>query len=191
MELTTEQRTTIKRAGIASVVIALVSVGSFTAGRFSAPLKVETREVERFSVLDLKTEDITRGMSFTKVDQRVIYKNIVTTVAESHDAGTVTTITDTSIERYGGALDGFVTEQEARVEVVHADREVLVEKTVTLQPDWRIGVLAGASLREPLIPIASSLVLGVSIERRIAGGFGCGAWLLTAGAAGAICSIAF
>ena len=52
-------------------------------------------------------------------------------------------------------------------------------------------MLVGASLREPLVPIAGPLVLGASVERRIVGGLSAGAWLNTVGAAGASVSLEF
>ena len=50
-------------------------------------------------------------------------------------------------------------------------------------------MLVGASLREPLLPVAGPLVLGASLERRIVGGLSAGAWLNTVGAAGASLSV--
>lgn len=185
MELTAEQRTNLKRTGIAIAVLVLVSVGSFTAGRFSAPLEVKTVEVERWKTLDIKTEDITRGMTFATEVKRTVYKNVVTTVSATPDAGTTTTITDNSIEHVSENTNGSATESERRVEVVEVEREVVREKIVTLRPNWRVGVLVGASLREPLLPIAGPLVAGPHAELRIAQSpFMVGVWVLTAGSAG-------
>jgi hypothetical protein len=146
-------------------------VAGFGVGRQTSPARVEYR------TLDLKTEDIIRGMTFAKKVEVTRWRNVVTTIT---DAGT--TITDRTIEREGSSETRAETEQLKRVEYVERER------VVTARPDWRVGVLAGASLREPLIPIAGPLVLGVTAERRIAGPFSCGLWINTVGAAGAVCS---
>ncbi len=188
MELTAGQRTNLKRTGIAIAVLVLASVGSFTAGRFSAPLEVKTLEIEKIVYKSLTTEDITRGMSFTKSENRTVYRNVVTTVYVSPDAGTTTTIADNSIEHVGALEEGSVTETEARTEIVTAEREVLREKIVTLRPDWRVSGLVGASIQPPFVPIAGPLVFGLSGERRIIGGVSAGLWINTFGAIGAVVS---
>lgn len=188
--LTPEQTTWAKRGGAALAVLLLL-VLAFSAGRFSAPLQVQEREVEKLVYRDLSTEDITRGYTFTRVEQRTVYRNVVTTITVTPDAGTVTTTADNTVEHYGGQLDGAVTEQEARVELVQAEREVLVEKIATLRPDWRVGAQVGASLQPPALVIAGPLVLGASVERRILGGVSAGLWANTAGAGGASVSVEF
>lgn len=187
MELTTEQRTNLKRTLIAIAVLVLVSVGSFSAGRFSAPLEVKTLEVEKVVYQSLMTEDVTRGMSFTKVEQRTVYKNVVTTVVETPDVGTITTVSDNSIEKFGASETGTATETESRTETIVVEREVIKEKTVTLQPDWSVGVLVGTSfdvLDKPFLPIAGPLIVGLEAERRIVGGFYLGVWLTNDSAGG-------
>lgn len=182
--LTPEQRTNLKRTGIAIAVLVLVAVGAFSAGRFSAPLEVKTIEVDRWKTLGLTTEDITRNMTFAKEVQKTVWKNVVTTIVVTPDAGTTTTIADNSIERIGSTENVTVIEQEARTSVVTEERERIVEKTMTLQPDWSVGVIVGVSFNQPFLPISGPLIIGVEGERRIIGGFYLGGWLTNNSAGG-------
>lgn len=176
------------RRRLALVLVALVSLGiGLAAGRFLAPERVQVKEVDRWQTLDLSVQDITRGMTFARTVERTVWRNVTTTITP--DAGTV--IVDRTVEREGATESGAATETEARVEVVTAERERIVEKTVTLRPDWRVGVLAGASLREPWLPIAGPLVLGVQVDRRIVGGLSLGVWVNTFGAAGGALTLEF
>ncbi len=48
----------------------------------------------------------------------------------------------------------------------------------TLRPNWRVGVLVGASFQAPLLPISGPLVIGAEAQYRIAGGLWAGLWTL-------------
>ncbi len=160
------------RKGVVLGLVALVLCAlAFSAGRFSAPEQV------RWQTLDLKTEDITRGFTFARTVTRTVYRNVITTVT---DAGT--TIADNSIEHEGEASTGTETETAKRAELVER------EQTVTLRPEWRVSGQVGASLVTPAIPITGSLVVGVSVERRIIGGVSAGLWGNTVGAGGVVVS---
>lgn len=174
------------------LLAALLAVaGAFVGGRFSAPEDVQTVEVDRWRTLDLKTEDITRGMTFAKQVEVTRWRNVKTTITTTPDAGTVTTITDNTIEREGSSEQAALTEQIKRVEFVEVEREKIVEKTVTLRPRFRVSLLAGASIVPPWISISGPLVLGVGFDVRIIGGFSVGAWLMTFGAAGGALHLEF
>lgn len=169
------------------VVISLVSLAvGLAAGRFSAPERVETRDVDRWHTLDLKTEDITRGMTFARTVEVTRWRNVVTTIT---DAGT--TITDKTIEHEGSTENTATTEQLHRVEVVEVERERVVEKTVTVRPQFRASLLAGASLREPWLVLSGPLVLGLQFDVRLFGGLSLGLWINTFGAAGGAVSLEF
>lgn len=170
---------TARQWAIAAGVVLLVAAGSFSAGRFTAPVKTETRVEWR----DITTEDLTRGLTFTKTVNRTVYRNVVTTVTP--DAGTV--VVDTSVE-HEGTDEHRTDEVTAKRTTEHAGERV---ETVTLRPDWRVGLQVGASLREPALPITGPLVLGATVERRIVGGVSAGVWANTVGAAGASVSLEF
>ena len=184
--MTEEHTTKVKRA-LSLVLVALVFLAiGLAAGRFIAPAVVETRDVERVVYRDLAVEDITKGYTFARTVERTVWRNVTTTVT---DAGTTTV--DLTTEHEGEAESGTVTEQLHRVEIVEVERERVVEKTVTLRPDWRVGALVGASWNAPLVPIAGPLVLGVQVDRRIVGGLSAGLWVNTVGAAGGVISLEF
>lgn len=153
-------------------------VAAFSAGRFTAPVRVETKTEWR----DLSTQELTRGMNFTRVVTRTITKNVVTTIT---DAGT--TITDLSVVREGD--DTHAREDTAAKRVDSSTGTAM--QTATVRPDWRIGALVGASLKEPALPLTGNLVIGVQVERRIVGGVSVGAWANTVGAAGGVVSVEF
>lgn len=186
LEPETKRRIVVGLVGVALLVVA------FSAGRFSAPARVELREVEKLvekiDYRSLATEDITRGFTFAKAETKTVYRNITTTIVVTPDAGTTTTIADNSVEHVGSTENATGTEQEKKTKTVYVDvevvKEVVKEKIVTLQPTWGAGLDVGASLQEPFVPIAGPLVLGLRFEWRIVGGIWVGAWVSTSGAAG-------
>ena len=160
-----------------SIGLALL-VAAFSAGRFTAPVKVETRVEWK----DLSTQELTRGMNFTRTLTRVVKRDVVTTIT---DAGT--TITDRTIEHEG---DASAATEDVTAKRVDSSQGSQVQ-TTTVRPDWRVGALVGASLKEPALPLSGNLVLGVQVERRIIGGVSVGAWANTVGAAGGVVSVEF
>jgi hypothetical protein len=157
-----------------AITVSLV-LASFAAG-FGAG-RATTEPVVEYRTIDLKTEDITRGFTFARTVNVTRWRNVVTTIT---DAGT--TISDQTIEREGSSTSGIETEQVKRVEYVER------EKIVTLRPDWRVSLTAGASLVTPAVPITGPLVIGASVEHRIVGPFSAGLWLNTVGAGGVVLS---
>jgi len=176
--MTPAQRTHLQRAGIALAAVLLLVVG-FSAGRFSAPLQVETREVERVVFKDLLVEDITKGFTFARTIEKTVWRNV-----ETRPDGTTV---DRSIERHGGTTAATVTETTKRTEEHAGQREVEKVTITTLRPSWSIGLLVGATWKEPALPIAGPLVLGATVDLRLGQTpFSVGAWGTTQGAFGAI-----
>lgn len=164
------------RQWIAGSIALLVLLGlSFSAGRYTAPEKV--REVEKLVWKD-RAEEKGSTKKAKAVDRIVYVDRVITKDGEVREKRMTKTLTDAREV----AEVARVTESSGAFEK---------STTTTLRPDWRVGVLAGASLREPLVPIAGPLVLGVSVERRIVGGLSAGAWANTVGAAGASLSLEF
>lgn len=161
----------------------LALAGAFSAGRFTAPLKVETRDVERVVFKDRVVEKVVTVHDEAKVQDRIVYVDrVVTKEGATHEV--VVTQWKTAEEKHTDT--NAVTTAESTSEKV---REVV--KTVTLRPDWRVGVLAGASLVTPTLPIAGPLVVGAQVERRIVGGVSAGLWANSVGAAGVVVSLEF
>lgn len=163
--------------------VALALVASFVGGRFSAPLKVETRDVEKVVFKDRVVEKIVTVEKAAKVETKIVYRDRVI----MKDG----TITEREVEKTDAKTDTEKTADASKVEVREVEKLVTVEKITTLRPDWRVGILAGASIREPLVPIAGPLVLGLEVDRRIIGGFSAGVWVNTSGAAGVALSLEF
>ena len=173
-----ESKAKLKRFGVIALAVVVSSAAGFSAGRFSAPLKVETKEVERVVYQDRVVEKVITKK--VKAEDRVVYIDRTIT-----DAGVRELITETT-----KTLEGERTKDESTRDLMHESDKQREVKTV-LRPDWRASVLVGASMREPALVITGPLVIGVQVERRIVGGVSLGVWANTVGAAGASGSIEF
>lgn len=154
-----------------SVALLVLLALSFSAGRYTAPEKV----VEKIAWKERAEEKASKKKT-KAVDRVVFVDRVVTPEGEVREKKTIRTLTDS---------------REIADVVKTSESTGAIEKSTTLRPDWRVGVLVGASLREPLVPIAGPLVLGATVERRIIGGVSAGAWVNTVGAAGASVSVEF
>lgn len=162
---------------IAAVCVSLALLaGAFSVGRFTAPVVTETRDVEHVVYKDRVVEKVVTVQAAAKVITRVVYRDKVTTPDG--------TVTEHEHETTGEHENTDTTTKTDTV-ADHASETVTEHtKTVTLRPKWRVSLLAGASLKDPLLPIAGPLVLGAEVDYRIAGGLSAGLWLNTVGAAG-------
>lgn len=154
------------RWAVYPLLVLIAGVG-FSAGHFLGPERVET-----------KTEIVTVQHE-VKVQARA--REVVRYVEKVTQPNG--TITERSSEREVSKVD-TTTKSDA-------SSSATTERKVELRPDWRVGILAGATWKEPALTIAGPLVLGVQVERRIIGGVSLGAWGSTQGAAGASVSIEF
>ena len=154
------------------VVVVVLVVCAFSAGRFSAPAEVDVRTDIQIRYKDRIVE------KWHKAKDRIVYVETTRTP------------------------DGTVVEKRSEKEITNesshtvSDRDAVeTKRTATATkalPDWRIGVLVGGSLvSEPALPIAGRLVIGASVERRIIGGVSLGAWGNTMGAVGGSLSVEF
>lgn len=157
------------------VLALLLCAAAFSAGRFSAPVEVE----ERYDVEVRWRERVVERVVTVKAKDRIVY--VERTVKPD---GTVHERSETREQEREHATRDTERSQEAQT------KESSV-KTVTVQPKWRVGLTTGATLRDPLIPIAGPLVIGVQIDHRIVGGLSAGIWASSYGAAGVSLSMEF
>lgn len=175
--------TSAKKYLIAIGVCLALLAGAFSAGRFSAPMKVETKEVEKVVYKDRVVEKVVTVTVQAKAETKVVYIDRVVT-----KEGTVTEhIVEKTVDREKD------TTKEATKEVATRDDTVEHSTTTvtTLRPDWRVAVLGGATFGTPALKIAGPLVLGAEVDRRIIGGVSVGLWANTAGAGGVSLSMEF
>lgn len=183
MTLTDDQKRRAREVGLFGLSLVLVALGAFSAGRFSAPREVEER-VEYRTEWKTKTVEVVKWRAARAVDTKTVTTPVL---LPTPDGGAVlaasTTTESRTRESSGGAADSTSSTQ--------GGEQQQLQRKVTQQPDWRLGAQVGASLRDPLLPLAGPLVVGVSVERRIAGGISAGVWGSTAGAAGLSISAEF
>ncbi len=148
----------MKRYAIAAGVVLALLAGAFSAGRFSAPLKVETRDVEKI-VFRERVVTVT-----VAAKTKIVYREKVTTPDG--------TVTERESERTETKKD---TKRDDASEGAKDTERVSI---TTLRPSWRVGVLVGASYQQPLLPIAGPLVLGATFDYRLVGGLWVGVWTL-------------
>jgi hypothetical protein len=162
----------------ALALVALVAA-AFSAGRFSAPLevdeRVETKVVYRDRIVEKRVEAAAR------VETRVVYRDRIV----KPDGTKI----EREIEKSDAAQ--HVEKKSERNEERLEARTIEVIKRVEVRPNWRVAASVGGTLREPLVPLAGPLVVGIEIDRRISGGLSLGVWASTQGAAGLTLSFEF
>lgn len=161
----------------------LALAGAFVGGRFSAPLQVETKEVERVVYKDREVVKVVTVEKAAKVETKIVYRDRVIT----KDG----TITEREVEKTATKTD---TEKNGKTDTVatkEGESVKWLETKTTLRPDWRIAVLVGASFQTPALQIAGPLVLGFEVDRRLVGGLYIGLWGTTYGAGGASIGLEF
>ncbi len=171
----------------AAVAIAMLA-GAFTIGRFTAPLKVETREVEKVVEKEVikEVEKIVTVEKAAKVETRIVWRDRIVEVSGR--------VTEHEVEKTGALTVADKTDIVDKSATLTRDVERIVEreKIVTVRPSWRVGILVGASYQAPLLPIAGPLVMGAEGSFRIAGGLWVGVWTLPQhGAVGGSVSLDF
>lgn len=174
---------TRRRAIIASAALAVL-LATFLAGRLSAPQRVVTKDVVR-----TQTVEVEKVRTVTVHD-----------VAEAK-AAEVRTVTVTKYRWLPGGIteaDTTTTKQADTHETKQAhasgtqDRAVDVRTTTVelhtvtpVRPRWSVSLMPGAQLfGSKAVTLYGPLVLGASVERRIAGPVSIGLWGSTSGAAG-------
>jgi hypothetical protein len=83
------------------------------------------------------------------------------------------------------------TQAASQLDVKHEATHEAITLSTPVRPSWRVAVLAGASLRAPLLPLAGPLVLGAEVDYRLAGPLSAGLWASTSGAAGLSLAVEF
>ena len=172
------------RAKVFAVLgVLLLVAGAFSVGRFSAPLQVETKEIEKVVYKD-RVQVVEKIVEVKgKTETKIVYRDRVIT----KDG----TVTEREVEKTATKEDTTKRSDGERWETHEGSGTRETVSTVTLRPNWRVGLLAGASLREPFVQLAGPLVLGASVEYRIVGGLSAGLWINTVGAAGLSLSLEF
>lgn len=165
-------------------LVVLAVVGAFVGGRFSAPAQVQTREVERVVYKDrVITKTVTVEVA-AKQTTRVVYRDRVVTPDG--------TIREHEVEREATKEEAAKVAVAQTVKTEKSDARIEHETKTELRPDWRVSILAGASLQPPAIPLTGPAVFGAMGERRIVGGLSAGVWIMPQfEAGGAVVSLEF
>lgn len=173
-----------RRGLVVGVVVALLCLaGAFSAGRFSSPAVVATA----ISVQVARVETV-------KVVERIVtVKEAAKTTILWRDRVIAKdgTVTEHVVEKTASDSKVSVSDNTDRTATLSEQSNSVSTKTVTNLPRWRISLGVGASLTNPLVPIAGPLVIVTSGEYRVIGGLSLGIWLNTGGSAGILASFAF
>ncbi len=161
----------VKRALWTLLVCLLVGAAGFSAGRFSAPLQVDERTEYRTEYRTKVVHDVVTVVEKAK-GQIIVRDRIITLAGEVREHEVVRTV---EVEREHVA-DRATLDTEGGTATA-------TQKTITLRPDWRVSLAAGASLVAPLVPIAGPLVIQACGSRRIVGGVSADLCLSTVGTA--------
>jgi hypothetical protein len=165
------------------LALAALVVAAWSAGRFSAPRETLTEIAERTVYRDRVVEHRVEVQTAARVETRVVYRDRVTTPDG--------TVTEHEVERTAAAEEHHGEVQTARSAVTEATVAHHEVTRVTLQPDWRIGVTAGAALVHPALSLYGPVVVGLEVDRRIVGGVSAGVWASSVGAAGVALAVEF
>ncbi len=148
------------------LVGALLAASSFAVGRYSAA-GPDVREVERIVYKDRVVEKIVEVKVKQAAEVKIVYREKTT----KPDGTTV----ERTAERTDTKTDEKTDTKTDTERTAEGTRDV--ERVVIAQkPDWRVGALVGADVA--FNPLAASLLVGVQVERRIAGPFSVGIWAL-------------
>lgn len=165
-----------KKIALVAGAVALLG-GTFLAGRYTVPIKVVERIVEKQVIVEKVSE--TKLMEL--VEQNREFRNQLTEIKKSihretrtikHPNGLVETtkVEDINVSKVVKEQEiKYVDRENKVVETKYVDRTVEVEKQVVKtveakRPDWRAGVLVGVNLTDMTKP-----VYGGMLERRIVG----------------------
>jgi hypothetical protein len=162
----------IKKIGIVVSYVATAAIAAFVAwsikpDRTEVQEKIKVVEVEKQVVVEkevLKVEVV--RVKDTQVVERWRREK---TETQSPDGTVVKKETEEK------NIESIVKEKETAVKVVEVEKQVIVEKeklvkveTKPVLPNWHVSVSAGLAPRLPDFP-TSPIMLGVDVERRIAG----------------------
>lgn len=144
---------------LAGIAVAL-GAGLFWAGRYTAPVKIETKIVDRIVKVQETKKDEEKKAHVVTNKHKVVTKK---------PDGTVVIVTDTNKDNQSDT----VKHEEAKVVI----QRVVETHTVTtyLRPDWRVGLLGGVDISNPL----QNPFFGGHVEHRFIGPLYIGAWGLS------------
>lgn len=152
---------------------------AFSAGRFSAPLEVQTVD----KVVWKEREQTNTAETTKKAKAKL--KKVVTDTVKRPDGTVVVKRVETVDERSG------VERMAEGVTVRDVAGDSVKQTTTTLRPNWRVTLQVGASWQPPALTFAGPIVVGAQVDRRIYGGLTAGVWFNTFGAGGLGASMEF
>lgn len=165
-------------AGVAVLV-------AFCAGRFSAPVKVEERLVEKVVVQEKLVEKRFEVAVKAEERVRVVYRDRIVRPDGTRE--------EREVERDESASSSATVAAKVReVErVVYRDREV-VKVVESARPLWRVSLLAGVDLPRLHHPqLLGPIAFGAQVERRLIGPAFVGAYALSSGQGGVTVGVEF
>jgi hypothetical protein len=179
---------TTRRWLIASAAGLAVLCATFLAGRALAPAKVVTRDVVKTQTVEVeKVRTVTvHDVAEAKAAEEKVRTVTVTkyrwmpggiTEAETTTRAATDTATHETKQAHAGATQDRAVDVRTTTVELHTSTPV--------RPRWSVSLMPGAQLLgSKAVPLYGPLVLGASVERRMAGPVSIGLWGSSSGAAG-------
>lgn len=178
---------TRRRAIIGGVALAVL-IATFAAGRYSRSPTVVTRDVVKTQTVEVEkvrtvtVHDVAEAKA-TEAKVRTItvtrYRWMPGGITEAETTTRAATDTDTheTKQAHAGATQDRAVDVRTTTVELHTSTPV--------RPRWSVSLMPGAQLLgSKAVPLYGPLVLGASVERRMAGPVSIGLWGSSSGAAG-------
>jgi hypothetical protein len=170
------------------ILVAIVGVATFSAGRYSAPTKVQTVEkqvvVTQEKVQIVQVEKASEDKTKDQNSQKHVHRERTETTSPD-GTKVVKVVTDVNVDKTIKETDVKVVTVTNTVEKqVEIEKKVEVTKTIErARPDWFLSAKLGTNFSTLKVsataPYINPLLIGVDGNRRIIGPLFLGLWALT------------
>lgn len=160
---------------IIAVVVVLLLVGAYSAGRYGGPEKIVEKEklvtVEKIVTVEVEKIVTVEKKVYIKAQKNDVKTEVIVIERPDGTTETKTVIVDRTTTDTASSQE--TNKVEIREKIVYVDREKIVEKEKLVEnakPQWKLGVRVegGAMILKPIQPIIG---IGLTAERRIIGPF--------------------
>ena len=155
-----------KRYVLGGVLAVALLAAAFSAGRFTAPLHVETKEVEVVRWKERIVEKEVKVEVAAKAEQRTVYVDRVIRDGE---------VREQIVEHWNTVETAATSTTTEKQKDSEGEKTRVVTTVTTLRSDWRTAVSTGVEFEPGKVPLlASPWYVAAEVDRRIVGGVSVG-----------------